>query len=139
MKNNTKVILSGIIVATVVSLLFLVVPITDAFITSYIFTLIGIICTCATLCVFKKDKVPQSFSYISSAISYITASIIFSIIACIFNLSLKWTLVIHVVILAIFTIRIIALSSANKHITQLDETASKKSAEFQKEKQNYWK
>ena len=139
MKNNVKIILGGVIVAVVASLLFLVIPITDAFIISYIFTLIGIICTCATLCAFKKDKVPQSFAYISSATSYISVSVIFSIIACIFNLSLNWTLVVHVVILAVFAIRILALSSANKHITQLDEIANKKSAEFQKEKQNYWK
>ena len=141
MKNNIKIILSAVIVAVVVSLLFMVVPVTDAFVISYVFTLIGICGVAGSLCIFGKgsNKAPQGFAYISSAVTYITVSLIFSVIACVVVLSLKWTLVIHIGILAVFVIRIIALSSGNEYINNLDEESNKKSKEFQKEKQNYWK
>ena len=140
MKNNIKIILSDVIVAVVVSLLFMVVPVTDAFVISYVFTLIGICGVAGSLCIFGKgrNKAPQGFAYISSAVTYITVSLIFSVIACVVVLSLKWALVIHIGILAVFVIRIIALSSGNEYINNLDEESNKKSKEFQKEKQNYW-
>lgn len=141
MKNNIKIILSAVIVAAVVSMLFMVIPVTDAFVISYIFTLLGICGVAGSLCVFGKgsNKAPQGFAYISSAITYVVVSLIFSVIACVVVLSLKWTLVIHVGILAVFVIRIIALSSGNEYISKLDEISNEKSKEFQKEKQNYWK
>lgn len=141
MKNNIKIILSAVIIAAVVSLLFLVVPVTDAFVISYVFTLIGTCGVAGSLCIFGKgsNKAPQGFAYISSAVTYVTVSLIFSVIACVVVLSLKWTLVIHIGILAVFVIRIIALSSGNEYINNLDEESNKKSKEFQKEKQNYWK
>lgn len=141
MKNNIKIISSAVIVASVVSLLFMVVPVTDAFVISYVFTLIGICGVAGSLCVFAKrnNKAPQGFAYISSAITYVIVSLFFSVIACIVVLSLKWTLVIHIGILAVFVIRIIALSSSNEYISKLDEVSNEKSKEFQKEKQKYWK
>lgn len=141
MKNNIKIISSAVIVAAVVSLLFMVVPITDAFVISYVFTLIGICGVTGSLCIFGKgnNKAPQGFAYISSAVTYIIVSLIFSIIACVVVLSLKLTILIHVAILAVFVIRVIALSSGNEHISKLDEISNEKSKEFQKEKQNYWK
>ena len=141
MKNNIKIISSAVIVAAVVSLLFMVVPVTDAFVISYVFTLIGICGVAGSLCVFGKgsNEAPQGFAYISSAIIYVVVSLIFSVVACIVALSLKWTLVIHIGILAVFIIRIIALSSSNEYISKLDEVSNEKSKEFQKEKQNYWK
>lgn len=141
MKNNIKIISSAVIVAAVVSLLFMVVPITDAFIISYVFTLIGICGVAGSLCVFGKgsNEAPQGFAYISSAITYVVVSLIFSVIACIVVLSLKWTLVIHIGILAVFVIRVIVLSSSNDHISKLDKISNKKNKEFQKEKQSYWK
>ena len=141
MKNNIKIISSAVIVAAVVSLLFMVVPVTEAFVTSYIFTLLGICGVAGSLCVFEKsnNKAPLGFAYISSAVTYVIVSLIFSVIACIVVLSLKWTLVIHVGILAVFVISIIALSSSNEYISKLDKISNEKRKEFQKEKQNYWK
>ena len=141
MKNNIKIILSAVIIAAVVSLLFLVVPVTGAFVISYIFTLVGICGVAGSLCVFGNgnNKAPQGFAYISSAVTYVIVNLIFSVIACVIVLSLKWTLVIHVGILAVFVIRIITLSSGNEYTSKLDEVSNEKSKEFQKEKQNYWK
>ena len=141
MKNNFKIILSAVIVAAVATSLFLVVPVTDAFVVSYIFTLIGVCGVAGSLCIFGKgsDKAPQELAYISSAVTYIVVSLIFSVIAYIVNLSLTWTLVIHFAILAVFVIRVIALSSGNEYISKLDEESNEKSKKFQKEKENYWK
>lgn len=141
MKNNIKIILSALIVAVVVSLLFMVVPVTNAFVISYVFTLVSILGITASLCMFGKgnDKVPQGYAYITSAMSYAIVSLIFSIIACVVIISLKWTLIIHIAILAVFVIRVIALSSGNEYISKLDEVSNEKNKEFQKEKENYWK
>ena len=141
MKNNVKIVLSALIVVAVVSMLFMVIPITDAFVISYIFILLGICGVAGSLCVFGKgnNKSPQGFAYISSTITYIVVSLIFSVIACVVVLSLKWTLIIHVGILAVFVISIIALSTGNEYINKLYQVSSEKSEKFQKEKQNYWK
>ena len=141
MKNKIRIISSALIVAVVVSLLFMVVPVTDAFVISYVFTLLGICGVAVSLCVFGKgsNKAPQGFAYISSAVTYVIVSLIFSVIACVVVLSLKWTILIHVAILAVFVIRVIALSAGNEHISKLDEVSNAKSKEFQKEKENYWK
>lgn len=141
MKNNVKIISSALIVAVVVSLLFMVVPVTNAFVISYVFTLVSILGITASLCMFGKgnDKAPQGYAYITSAVSYAIVGLIFSIIACVVIISLKWTLIIHIAILAVFVIRVIALSSGNEYISKLDEVSNEKSKEFQKEKENYWK
>ncbi len=49
MNNNIKIIASGIIAAVVVSLLYAVVPLTEAFVISHIFALITIGGICGSL------------------------------------------------------------------------------------------
>ena len=141
MNNKIKIILSAVIAALAVSLLFLVVPVTDTFICSYVFTLIAIGGIAASLCIYGKgnNKSPQGFGYISAAGIYAVISVIFSIIACIFTLTVLWTLVIHVGILAVFAIITIALSSGNQHIAKLDNQSAEKRKEFEKQKSTYWK
>ena len=53
-------------------------------------------------------------------------------LACAVVLSLKWIIIIHVEVLAVFVIMIIALSSENEYISKLDEVSNEKSKEFQK-------
>ena len=141
MKNNIKIISSAVIVAAIITMLFMVIPITDAFIISYVFTLIGVCGVAGSLCVFGNgsNKSPEGFAYIYSAITYVVISLIFSVIACVVTLVLTWTLIIHIGILAVFVIRIHALSSGNEYISKLDEVSNEKSNKFQTEKQNYWK
>lgn len=144
MNNNTKIILSAVIAAAVVSLLFLAVPVTGSFIVSYIFALAAIAGIALSLSVFggKNNKAPQGFAYIHTAVVYAVVSTIVSVIACIVNyfipFSVVITLVLHIAILAGFVIRAIAISSGNEYIVKTDEQAEEKHKEFQKEKATYW-
>lgn len=141
MNNNVKIILSAVIAALVVSLLFLVVPVTSTFIASYIFALIAISSIAVSLCIYGKgnNKAPQGFGYINVAVIYAVVSTIFSVIACVIPLDIRWTVVVHVGILAVFVIVAVALSSGNQHIVKLDNQAEEKRKEFEKEKNTYWK
>ena len=56
MNHNSKIVASALISAIVVSLLFFIVPISTAFIISYIFALIAIIGIALSLCAFGKKK-----------------------------------------------------------------------------------
>ena len=142
MSNNVKIIVSAVIAAMVVSLLFVVVPITSTFIVSYIFALIAIIGIASSLYVFGKNettKAPQGHAFIYTAAIYSIISVIFSIIACVFTFSIAWTVVIHTAILAVFVIRTIALTAGSEYINKLDSEAEEKHEKFQKEKENYWR
>ncbi|MGM9552636.1 MAG: hypothetical protein ACI3XA_10320 [Clostridia bacterium] len=142
MNNNTKIIISAIIMAVVVSLLFIVVPITDTFIVSYIFTLIAIIGIALSLCVFGKretTKTPQGHAFVYTAVIYSIISVFFSVIACLISLYVLWTLVIHIAVLAVFIIRIIAITAGSEYINEVDSKAEQKHKEFIKEKENYWR
>lgn len=141
MNNNVKIILSAVIAALVVSLLFLVVPVTSTFIASYIFALLAISLIAVSLCIYGKgsNKAPQGFGYINVAVIYAVVSTIFSVIACVIPLDIRWTVVVHAGILAVFVIVAVALSSGNQHIVKLDKQAEEKHKEFEKEKNTYWK
>ena len=141
MNNNIKIIVSAIIAALVVSLLFLVIPITHTFVVDYVFALIAISGITAGLCIYNQrlTKAPQGFGYIYAAVLYAAASTVFSIIAYVADLGTLWALVVHVALLAVFVIIAISISAGNKHITRLDDVAAEKHAAFEKEKANYWK
>lgn len=141
MNNNLKIIVSSIIAALVVSLLFLVIPITATFIVDHIFALIAIGGITASLCIYNQrlTKAPQGFGYIYAAGVYAAVSTVFSIIAYAADLDTLWAVVVHVALLAVFVIIAISISAGNKHITRLDDVAVEKHKAFEKEKANYWK
>ena len=66
------------------------------------------------------------------------SNIIFSIIACMVNLSILWTIVIHTTILGIFIIIIISMSSGSDYTNKVNKVAEEKHKEFINEKENYW-
>ena len=140
MDNVKRIVLSSIIVAIVISLLFIVVPITEQFIVSYIFALIAIIGIATSLILFDKGKIkpPQGTAFIYVAVIYAIISVIFSVIACISRLSINWTLIIHIVIFAIPLLVTIALSSGNEYINKVEESAKIKHEKFKEEKKKYW-
>ena len=142
MSNNVKIIVSAVIMAIVVSLLFMVVPITDTFIVSYLFILIAIMSIALSLCVFGKretTKAPQGHAFVYTAVIYSIISVIFSVIACLISLSVLWTLVIHIAVLAVFVIRTIAITAGSEYINKTHEKAEEKHKEFVKEKESYWR
>lgn len=141
MTNNVKIIFLAFIMAIIVSMLLLVVPITGVFITSYIFTLIAIIGIVASLLTFGKyetTKAPQGHAFIYTTVIYSIFNVIFSVIACMVNLSILWTIVIHTTILGIFVIIIIAISSGSDYINKVNKVAEEKHKEFINETKNYW-
>lgn len=144
MNNNIRIVLSSVIAAAVVSLLYLIVPITDTFVVSHIFSLIAISGIAVSLCVFGKgnNKAPQGFAYIYTAVTYAIVSTVVSIIACIIayykHFPVVITVVVHIAILALFAIRAIALNSGNEYIEKIDIQAEEKHKDFEKEKATYW-
>lgn len=142
MNNDKKIILSAVIITVVVSLLFLIVPITGAFVVSYLFALIAISGVALSMFTFGKNettKEPQGLSFIYTAGIYALIDVVFSVIACAIPLSAALTFVIHIAILAIFAIRAISLTSGSEYINKIDVKAEDKHKEFQKEKENYWR
>lgn len=141
MTNNVKIIFSAFIMAIIVSMLFLIVPITGVFITSYIFTLIAIIGIASSLLTFGKyetTKVPQGHAFVYTTVIYSIFNIIFSVIACMVKLSILWTIVIHTTILGIFVIIIITISSSSHYINKVNKATEEKHKEFINEKKTYW-
>lgn len=141
-KKDRRIIISAVIAAIVVTLLFFLADITGVFVTDYIFALIAVICIAVSLIFFDKNditKPPQGHSFIYTAIVYTVASVIFSIIAYYYPLSLKVTIISHIAIFAVFVIRAIALISGSEYINKIDEKAEAKHRETVKEKESYWK
>lgn len=97
-KNDVRIIISAIIAAIIVSLLFVIADITNVFVTDYIFALIAIIGIAVSLMCFNKNditKPPQGHSFIYIAVIYGIVSVIFSIIAYYYPLSLKVTVYVN--------------------------------------------
>lgn len=141
MNRNGKIILSAVVAIAAVSTLFAVVPTSGTFITSYVFAVIAICVIAGTICVCGKgsSKAVAGLSYIYTGIVYAVVSVIFSVIACIISLSWIWTLVVHIILLAVFAIRIITSSIGSDYISEKDKKAEEKHNNFLKEKNNYWK
>lgn len=141
MKN--KINLIGLIVIGLISLLFFIIPITPAFIISYIFTIIAIIISTRTFVNFGKGNngVPQSYANIQIVCGYVVASLIFSVFACIFlNFNILWTLIIHIAILGVFGIIFLTIGAGNEYISKLDnQEPTEERKKFIEEKKNYWK
>lgn len=140
---NNKINLIGLIVIGLISLLFFIVPITPAFIISYIFTIIAIVILMRTATTFGKGNngVPQLYANIYITCSYVIAVLIFSLLAYIlFGYSILWTTIIHIAILGIFGIIFLAISAGNEYISKLDnQEPTEERKKFVEDKKNYWK
>lgn len=140
---NNKINLIELIVIGLISLLFFIIPITPAFIISYIFTIIAIVILMRTFVAFGKENngVVQSYTNIQIACGYLVATLIFSFINCIFlSFNVLWTVIIHLAILGIFGILFLTIGAGNEYISKLDnQELTEKRKKFIEEKKNYWK
>lgn len=140
---NNKINLIGLIVIGLISLLFFIIPITPAFIISYIFTIIAIVILMRTFATFGKENngVIQSYTDIQIACGYLVATLIFSFIDCIFlSFNILWTVIIHLAILGVFSIIFLTIGVGNDHISKLDnQEPTEERKKFVEEKKNYWK
>lgn len=141
MSKNGKVILSALVAIAAISVLFAVMPKNGTFITSYAFAIVAICGIAGTVCVYGKgsSKAVAGLSYIYTSIVYAVLNVIFSAVACIVPLSTIWTLVVHIILLAVFVIRIITSNIGSDYVNKVDKTAEEKRNKFNTEKENYWK
>lgn len=141
MKNRINLI--GLIAIGIITLLFFIIPITPAFIVSYIFTIIAIVILMRTFATFGKrnNGVPQSYANIQVTCGYVVSSLIFSLFAYIFlSFSILWTLIIHTTILGVFGIVFLVTGVGNENISKLDDQEpTEERKKFVEEKKNYWK
>lgn len=140
---NNKINLIGLIVIGLISLLFFIIPITPAFIISYIFTIIAIAILMRVFTTFEKGNngVPQSYANIQIACVYVIATLIFSLFAYIFlSFSILWSTIIHIAILGVFAIIFLTIGAGNDYISKLDnQEPTEERKKFVEEKKNYWK
>lgn len=140
---NNKINLIGLIVIGLISLLFFIVPITPAFIISYIFIIIAIVILMKVFATFGKanNGIPQSYANIRIVCGYVVATLIFSLFANIFlSFNILWTVIIHIAILGVFSIIFLTVGVGNDYISKLDNQApTEERKKFVKEKKNYWK
>lgn len=141
MSRNGKIILSAVVAISAISTLFAVVPTSKTFITSYVFVVIAICGIAGTVCVYGKgiSKAVAGLSYIYTSIVYAVLNVIFSVVACLIPLPTIWTLVVHIILLAVFTIRIIKSSTGSDYVNDADKKDKEKHREFLNEKESYWK
>lgn len=141
MSRNGKIILSAAVAIAAVSTLFAVVPTNGTFITSYVFAVVAICGIAGTVCVYGKgnSKVASGLSYIYTSVVYAVLNVIFSVIACLIPLPTLWTLVVHIILLAVFTIRIITSSAGSDYVNEVDKRNEVKHKVFLNEKEKYWK
>lgn len=140
---NNKINLIGLIVIGLISLLFFIIPITPAFVISYIFIIVAIIILMRTFTTFGKGNngVPQSYANIQIACGYVVATLIFSLFAyLLLSYSILWTTIIHIAILGVFAIIFLTIGAGNDYISKLDnQEPTEERKKFVEEKKNYWK
>lgn len=141
MSRNSKIILSAVVAIAAVSTLFALVPSNGTFITSYVFAVIAICGIAGTVCVYGKgkSKAASGLSYIYTSIVYAVLNVIFSVVACLIPLPTLWTLVVHIILLAVFAIRIITSSAGSDYTNEIDKRNEEKHKAFLNEKEKYWK
>ena len=141
MNRNGKIILSAVVAIAAVSTLFAVVPANGTFITSYVFAVIAICGIAGTVCVYGKgkSKAASGLSYIYTSIVYAVLNVIFSVVSCLIPLLTLWTLVVHIILLAVFAIRIITSSAGSDYVNEVDKRNEVKHKAFLNEKKDYWK
>jgi FtsZ-binding cell division protein ZapB len=127
--KKTMIIVIAAIMAAVATALFLVVEVTTLFVTAYIFALIGIALLCfGNLYLLSSGK---SYPWFASfpltiwryLISQITVSAIFIIVENLFDRSipLGWFVLIHIILLAFFSIMLILQKGGKDIIERIDE------------------
>ena len=143
MNNNNRINLIGLIAIGIITLLFFIIPVTPAFIISYIFTIISIVILMKTFTTFGKENngVPQSYANIYIACGYVLATLIFSFFAYIFFWSnVILPLVFHIALLGVFSIIFLIIGAGNEYISKLDnQEPTEERKKFVEEKKNYWK
>lgn len=135
MNNKNTITLIAIILAVVLSLLFLVVrPITTNFLLGYFFALFGIggLWLCTSLGLERKGSYPWIAALPIAALTYLVIEALASVVVVvpaqlgIWILPAAWFFLLHAIILAIFAIRILMLLSGTRNIDARGEAVQQK-------------
>ena len=141
--SGISVVVSALLAAVVVSLLWLVIPPSDVWTISYIFALVAIV-GMATSIFLAARHVPQGYSFPTIAGYYAIASAVFSVIAIscdLIEVHFPPVLyaIIHIVIFACFAIFLNMLFTGSRYIEKVGERAEQKHEELNQDKKDYWK
>ena len=146
MSNKLKIIVSAILAAIVISLLWFVIPVTPVWTISYIFALIAIMGIALSFAVYKgkSTKVPQGHAFPITAVVYAIVSTLLSTIMVAYDYNnyhfhATWYTIIHTAIFVFFVIRVILLFAGAEHIDETRKNIEQKHNELNKDKINYWK
>ena len=146
MNNTSKIVISALLAAFVISLLWLVIPVTPVWIISYIAAIVAVIGITTSFFAYRKKaaQLPQGHVFPVTAGTYAVISALLSIIMIIFDynrisIDPAWYAITHTTIFIFFVIRSIILLAGSEYINKLNETAGHKHSDFNKEKANYWK
>jgi hypothetical protein len=127
--DKIRTLIIGIVLVVVISLVFLVLPITPNLIIAYIFALLGIISLGLGVVFLTREnvKIPQDIPFLTSAWTYLIVNLIVSVLGLVFSEHLTpiFFLIIHIVILAGFVIWMVILTG-KEHIDVLDTKTKEK-------------
>lgn len=130
MNNKIRIILIGVVTIIIFSVLFIVLPVTPHSIIAYIFAVLGVVGLMASILILttKKLKVVQDVPLINTAWVYLVVNILVSIIGMILSSQISWQLflVAHVILVAIFIIRVIILSAGKAYIESRENQVQSK-------------
>jgi len=138
MNNKKRIFLVGIISLLVISLVFLL-PITINVIVGYIFGVVGIVAGVLSMLLLTKKnvKIPQDIAFPIETRIYLISNLVISFFAIelefldIFVVPYLVLLVLQVLLLAFYSIRIIALSSGKEHIDSVEVKVASKVFDIQ--------
>jgi hypothetical protein len=132
--NKNSVILISAIMAVVVTALFLIVKITTIFVTAYIFALIGIATFCAgSIYMLSSPKSYPWFAAFPMRIwQYLIAELVLSTVFVLWenmsdtSLPVQWFILLHIILLAFFSITLILMKSGKEIIDQRGDEVKQK-------------
>jgi hypothetical protein len=149
LSNTLKIVVGAILLAVVVSLLWLVIPASPIWICSYVFALIAIACLAVSFVayLYRSTGIPMAHAFPLTALKYASLNIGISIAAVSIDLMLVIDFrivnilyaLIHIGIFVFFVIRVLAMLSAGENINVVGERAEERHKKLNKDKENYWK
>lgn len=133
MKNKIRISSSGLIIALVLTAVFLILPKTSNVIVGYVASLIGVVGLWFVVMLMTKKNAhyPLDLVFVISMYKYLILQLVCSVIVIVLELLNVYTLdykifiVVHIILLAIAVIRTMALGAGKEHIDQLEKKVRK--------------
>jgi hypothetical protein len=126
MKDKRNVTLICIIVAAVLSLLFLVVDVNPTYIIAYLFALAGVVSVerCTYMALDRQESYPWIMALPRQAILYLVIELAFSAVVVspdqlgVWHMMPEWFVIVHAALFAIFIVRVLMMRGAAERIEE---------------------